>query len=776
MTTDFRLTGAALGCWLSALAALFLPAHTGWAVVIGALVLAAAWPSLLALGTADRPVPAPVRVLRRTRWIVTAVLFGVACGAASSAARVGERDAQPLAGLAASHATVRFGLEVTDDPRLGRSTVGRDATVVVPARLTWLRTADETRVDLGARVLVLARDRAWLGLLPGQDVEASGRLSPPDGGDLRAALISAGAPERVTPAPWVQRAAGVLRAGLQRACGPLPPEPGGLLPGLVVGDTSRLDPGLAADFKATGLTHLTAVSGANLAIVVGLMLMIVRWCRAGPRVAAVVCVLALIGFVILVRPSPSVLRAAAMGGLALVALALGRPRAALPSLAAGVLVLVVFDPELAVDAGFALSVLATGGLVLLAPRWTEALKAKGWPGFAAEALAVPAAAQAACAPVIAGMSATVSLTTIPANLLAAPAVAPATVVGVVTAVLSPVLPAVAEFTAWLASWPARWLVAIAHHGADVPDGVVPWPGGTFGGLLLGGLLAVLLIAAKRPVVRRLALVVAVAAVLGATPVRLLAGGWPPPGWLIVACDVGQGDTLVVSAGGASAVVVDAGPDPEAADGCLRRLGVRHVPLLALSHFHVDHIGGLDGVLRGRTVDRLLLPPFPEPAAGRSAVLARGLRSGDAQSGQVMTVGEVRLAVLGPAGPTTGTRSDPNNNSLVLMVTTGGVRVLLTGDAETEEQLSLRSAAAPGELRADVLKVAHHGSAFQDEEFLDAVAPRIALVSVGAGNDYGHPSPVLLSRLVRGGARVLRTDQEGDLAVVAEAGRLAAVTR
>ncbi|WP_432831083.1 ComEC/Rec2 family competence protein [Dactylosporangium sp. CA-092794] len=767
MSADMRLAGAALGCWFAAIGALFVPPAAGWTIAGAGLLVAFAWPAV-AVG----------RGARSTRWIVAAVAAGVACGGAATAARVGERDAEPLRTLAIRHATVRVQVRISDDPRLGRARVGRDATVVVPARLVWVSAADGARVAVGARVLVLAGDRGWLGLLPGQEAEAEGRLSPAGGGDLRAALVSvAGAPALIGRAPPVQRAAGVLRAGLQRACAGLPAEPGGLLPGLVVGDTSRLDPALAADFKTTGLTHLTAVSGANLAIVIGLVVAVVRWCRAGPRVAAVVCVVALAGFVVLVRPSPSVLRAAAMGGLALVAMAVGRPRAAVPSLAAGVLGLVVVDPELAVDAGFALSVLATGGLVLIAPRWTEALRARGWPRVAAEALCVPAAAQAACAPVIAAISASVSLTTVPANLLAAPAVAPATILGIFAAVLSAVLPAAAAFAAWLASWPARWLVFVAHRGAAVPAGLLPWPGGAAGGLLLGALVAALLVAFRWPVVRRWVLVTAVAVVLGAAPVRMLAASWPPPGWLVVACDVGQGDALAVAAGPGAAVVVDAGPEPDPVDGCLRRLGVRRIPLLVISHFHVDHVGGLDGVLRGRRVDGLLAPDFAEPAAARAAVLGHGLPPVAAPVGTTLTVGGVGIAVLGPVQPTTGTRSDPNNNSLVLSVSTGGFRVLLTGDAETEEQLSLRTMDDPALLRADVLKVAHHGSAYQDETFLEAVAPRIALVSVGADNDYGHPSAVLLARLTRGGARVLRTDQQGDLAVVRDdRGQLAVAAR
>jgi competence protein ComEC len=841
MNADLRLAGTATGCWLSALAGLHVTATTGWLVAAaagiaaGALLLATRIastrpastirvaglpPKLAAPAAGARPamgarvagvrpklaVPAVVarpamgvtgrvsgtrgrskvaalfagaRPAAAIGTILAAAALGVLCGAVATAARVGERDEQPLAGLARARATVQVGVVLTDDPRAVAGAVGRPPTYVVPTRLTWLRAGSGPRVEVGARILLLATDQAWRGLLPGQRVSASGRLSPARGGDLRAAVLSiAGAPASVSSAPAVQRAAGALRAGLQRACAPLPPEPGGLLPGLVVGDTSRLDAGLSEDFRATGLTHLVAVSGANAAIVCGLVLLIARWCRAGPRVTAVLCAAALVGFVILARPSPSVLRAAAMGGLALMALAAGRPRAAVPALSAAVVVLVIVDPELAGDPGFALSVLATGGLIMLAPGWAAALRARGIPAGVAEALAVPAAAQAACAPVIAALSATVSMTAIPANLLAAPAVAPATILGVFSAVLSPVWADGAAFAAWLASWPARWLVAIAHRGADVPDGLLPWPGGVFGGLLLAGLLMALLIAARNRVVRRLVLITTVAAVVGAVPVRLVTAGWPPPGWVVVACDVGQGDAVVLHAGPGSAVVVDAGPDPASVDQCLRRLGVASVPLLMISHFHVDHIGGLDGVFRGRTVDRVVVTPHAQPAAGRSGVFASAGRVPvePAAAGSTYQVGAVQLTVLGPTHELTGTRSDPNNNSLVLLAVASGRRILLTGDAETEQQRALVSALQPGALRVDVLKVAHHGSAYQDEGFLAATGAGVGLVSVAADNDYGHPNPALLARLRRDGMRVLRTDEAGDLAVVVDDGRLAAITR
>ncbi|MBQ1015962.1 ComEC/Rec2 family competence protein, partial [Micromonospora sp. M51] len=272
----------------------------------------------------------------------------------------------------------------------------------------------------------------------------------------------------------------------------------------------RLPPAVEEDFRATGMTHLNAVSGSNVAIVVGAVLLLARWARAGPWLAAALCAVALVGFVILVRPSPSVVRAATMGAIGLAALAAGRPRAALPALAAAVTVLVLVDPELAGDPGFALSVLATGGLLLLAPRWRDGLRRRGVPTGLAEALAVPAAAQLACGPVVAGISGTVSLVAVPANLLAVPAIAPATVLGVLAALVSPIWPAGAGFVAWLASWPAWWLVLIARQGARLPGGTLPWPGGVPGALLLTGLTVALLIAVRRPLVRRLVAVVGVA--------------------------------------------------------------------------------------------------------------------------------------------------------------------------------------------------------------------------------------------------------------------------
>ncbi|MDM4720306.1 ComEC/Rec2 family competence protein [Micromonospora sp. WMMA1363] len=773
---DLRLAGLAVAAWLTALAGLHLSAGATL-LVAAASGVAAGVGALHLLGRLGRPA-APVR---RHGWIAVTVLLGVVCGASATGARVAIRDAAPLAALVGDGGTVTAELVVRDDPRAVRGVPGGPAMYLVPAESSLFTARDGRRVQVRVRVLVLATDAAWRELLPGQWLTAEGRLAAPRGGDLTAAVLRSTRPPAVHgPSPPFQRAAGTLRSGLREVCDPLPDEQGGLLPGLVVGDTSRLPSTVEEDFLATGMTHLTAVSGSNVAIIVGAVLLLARWARVGPWLAAGLCGVALVGFVILVRPSPSVVRAATMGAIGLAALAAGRPRAALPALAAAVTVLVLVDPELAGDAGFALSVLATGGLLLLAPRWRDALRRRRVPAGLAEALAVPAAAQLACAPVVAGLSGTVSLVAVPANLLVVPAIAPATVLGVVAAGLSPLWPAGAGFLAWLASWPAWWLVTVAHHGARVPAGTLPWPDGLAGASLLSGLTLVLLVAVRRPLVRRLVAVVAVAAVVGALPVRLVASGWPPRGWVVVACAVGQGDAVVLPVGPGRAVVVDAGPDPGAADRCLRGLGIREVPLLVVSHFHADHIGGVAGVFRGRRVATVLTPRWPEPAAGWDVVRAEAAAGSadlvSAPAGWRYHAGAVELAVVGPPYPLRGTRSDPNNNSLILLATVAGVRILLPGDAEAEEQRALLDRPPPGGLQAHVLKVAHHGSAYQDPAFLDAVRPVVALVPVGTGNTYGHPNPAVLGRLARGGARVLRTDADGDVAAVVEPSGLATVTR
>ncbi|SCG60200.1 hypothetical protein GA0070613_3211 [Micromonospora inositola] len=251
---DLRLAGLAVAAWLAALAGLHLTAAGAAALAAVAAGLAAPVGVHL-LGVLGRPA-APVR---RHGWVVVAVLIGVVCGASATAARLVVRDAAPIRELVDERALVTVELVVRDDPRPVRGAAGRPATLLVRADFEHLTGRDGQRVAGPVRGLVLATGSAWRGLLPGQRVGAQGRLTAPRGGDLTAAVLTVtGPPTPHGPPPWLQRAAGTLRAGLQRACAPLPDEPGGLLPGLVVGDTSRLTPAVEADFRATGMTHVIA--------------------------------------------------------------------------------------------------------------------------------------------------------------------------------------------------------------------------------------------------------------------------------------------------------------------------------------------------------------------------------------------------------------------------------------------------------------------------------------------------------------------------------------
>jgi competence protein ComEC len=231
----------------------------------------------------------------------------------------------------------------------------------------------------------------------------------------------------------------------------------------------------------------------------------------------------------------------------------------------------------------------------------------------------------------------------------------------------------------------------------------------------------------------------------------------------VACDVGQGDGLVLNTGQARAVVVDAGPDPELMDRCLERLGVRAVPLLVLTHPHADHVNGVPGVRRARSVGAVLPSPLSE---GQESRFLGGLGVRAAEPGQTWQVGALTLSVLGPrpTEPKVTTEDDGttvNNASVVLVARWPGLSVLLPGDAETEAQHDLAGNVPP----VDVLKVPHHGSSRQDPGFLAAAHARIAITSVGADNDYGHPAPVTMALLARLGMRVYRTDHDGDVAVL-----------
>jgi competence protein ComEC len=410
------------------------------------------------------------------RWsVVAAMAFGVLLGAASSALHVRALQHGVVPVLASRHSDVDVVARLVRDPVPVSSSFGAPL-VITDATVTRVWAAGRWQAA-NSPVLVLSSDKGWDGLLPGQRVDVSGRLSPPRHGDDVAAVLDArGAPMRIGRPPWWQRLAGRVRLGLRRASGGLPADARGLLPGLVDGDTAAVPAQLETDMRVTGLTHLEAVSGENVSVLLAVVVAVAAGLGLRRRSRVLVCSLSLIGFVVLARPTPSVLRAAVMGGIVLLGILTGRRAMALPALSASVLLLVTLDPFLARSIGFALSVVATAALLTLAPVWARGLE-RWMPPWLATVIAVPAAAQLACTPILVLAFGSLSPYAIPANLVAAIAVPAATVLGVVCAVLASAWIPLAVPVAWLATVPTLFIAEVARAMAALPEANLHWPGG-----------------------------------------------------------------------------------------------------------------------------------------------------------------------------------------------------------------------------------------------------------------------------------------------------------
>lgn len=754
---DLRMPAVAAAGWAGALLGQAVP---WWWTVPGILVLLAAWHW-------------------RAGGIGAGVLaLGLTAAALSTLVAIKSTDTSigPVPELAEQRASVRASLVLTSDPR---QVEGRFADpVLVRGRLTAV-TGRGASYAVREPVLVIGGEE-WLAAPLGAEVQVGGRLGPTEADDLAAVLVARGGP-RIASAPDVGwRGAAVVRGGIREAVAGRPEPQAALVPALVDGDDARVDPGLAADFRDTGLTHLLAVSGTNLTLIAGFLVTAARWAGVRGRWLLLVGAAGIVGFVLLARTEPSVVRAAAMGTVGLVALgANGRERGP-RTLGVAVLALLLIDPWLATTPGFALSATATAGIVFLAPAWREAL-ARWLPRWLAEAIAVPAAAQLACTPIVAGLSGQVSVVAVVANLLASPAVGPATVLGLVAGLAHLVWSPLGSALGVLAGWAVAWIIAVARHGAALPSAALEWGSGGVSLAVLTILCLALAAVAPWVLGRRSTGAVACLLMVVAGFVRPPTPGWPPEGWVLAACDVGQGDALVLNAGGGAAVVVDVGPEPRLVDRCLDRLDVARVELLVLTHFHADHVDGIAGVFDGRTVGAVETTITADPPQGAALVgaglAARGLSARAASYAESRRAGQVTLQTLWPPpgtparGP--GDGSTANNASVVLLAEVRGVRILLTGDVEPEAQAALARSLVG--LRVDVLKVPHHGSRHQDLDFLMSLGASVALVSVGADNDYGHPASETLAALDAAGTTTLRTDLDGDLVVLVHDGSIATRT-
>jgi competence protein ComEC len=724
-------------------------------------------------------------------WVVVGLLIVVGGLAIAAGLHTAALRAGPVQELATHSAAVTVRLKIDGDPSLRQSTTSRRPPyVVVRATIEEVRSraGSENAIRERVRTPVLVVGTAkWEHVRYGQHVDANGRLEQVEGGAEVAAMLSTRSPPRtVDEPPWWLRAAERVRAGLRDAVAGEPEDVRGLVPALVMGDVSGVSTDLNADFQTTGLTHLSAVS---VTLLLAFLLPLARLVGVRARGLTVVGLLTVVVFIVLARPQPSVLRAAAMGLIALAAMTSGGGRRrAVRSLSVAVIVLLLLETSLARSAGFALSVLATAGIILLGPGWRDAL-ARWMPDWLADAISCPLAAQLACTPIVAWLSGEVSLIAVAANLLAGPMVGPATILGFVTAGVALVSSQLAQGIGWAAGWPARWIILVAREGADLPGAANAWPATVVGVAVLAVLCLALVLGLHRILARPIAMILAVIllAVVVLRPVGSL--GWPPDDWLFVVCDVGQGDGLVLRAGDRTAVVVDTGPDPAVMDRCLKDLDIKYIPVVVLSHFHADHVGGLAGVLNDRRVGEIEVTPYSSPRAEYDRVVELASRHGvivrTVAFREQRVVGEVRWTTLWPAkvpalpapGTSSATSTDEgspeNNASIAMMVELDGLRILLTGDLEPESQRAVVATGA--DLRADVLKVPHHGSAQQDPGFIAAANARLALISAGRDNDYGHPAPRTLDLLSHNAIRTATTNVSGPLVVTNTNNHLALTT-
>jgi competence protein ComEC len=527
-----------------------------------------------------------------------------------------------------------------------------------------------------------------------------------------------------------------------------------------------LDPTDEEHFRATGLGHLLAVSGENVAMVLAPVLGLGLLLRLSVRGRFILGAATVLFFVVLTGAEPSVLRAGVMTVLALLGVLLGRPRSTASVLGGAVLILLAADPSLVHDIGFQLSVAATAGIVALASPIATRLR---WlPKPLALAAATTLAAQAGVSPLLLYQFHQVPEVTILANLLAFPAVAPAMLLGLAAAGASVAFEPLGVVLAKLAEWPIRYLAGLANHLASAPFPTVTSPGGA--SVLVVGFAVVTALAvwlrSGRRIPRRAIVAGAALAPLFLWATAIRAG--PPSGLVVRFLDVGQGDAALVQSPGGANVLIDGGPDPQLVAVDLAALGVKHLDAIVATHPHLDHYVGLPAVL-ARFPVRLVVDTGCHPPESGSAsyrqflqtVQEEGVPQEHPRAGDVLMIGDLRFDVLSPDRCWHGTNSDPNNDSLVLLLTYREDSVLFANEPEVEAQQTMLQAGEP--LAAEVLNVPHHGAGTSILPFFQAVHDAVAVVSVGP-NTYGHPVPRTLDWLRQTGARVFRTDRSGDVVI------------
>ena len=571
------------------------------------------------------------------------------------------------------------------------------------------------------------------------------------------------------PLPWWLR----TRLGIHRTIeAHLPPVSGALLEGLLIGERRQLPSTLLADFRQAGVFHVLAISGFNVALVAGSAFLVLRLLRLPAALAAGLALATLVAFAAVVGGQPSVLRATIMGGLFLAAGLLGRESRVWNSLAAALLALLALDPGSLAEPGLQLSFAATAGLLHLHP-WIRARLPPWCPGPVRSALAVSAGAQLGVTPVMLLHFGQLSPLGVAANLLVVPLAGLLTTGGVLTLAVATLWEPLARplfQSLWLLLVTLRLVVRAL---AALPGAVVHVPPPPALAVAAGGLALLL-----APYARGRAAWLSIALLgLGASAATI--APMRPDGRVrLVVLDVGQGEAILVRAPEGQTLLVDTGGGgPGRGDRgervlvpVLRRLGLRRVSALALTHGAPDHAGGLAGLLEGMPVDEAWIPAGSEGAAWLAPLAARGVPQRPLARGDRRWLGSLLVTALHPprAGPA-GDQEPGAALPLLLRIEWGLFAAILTGGGGPEAEAAVVRAEPP--LQATLLKVSGHGSRRGSTPgFIGAIAPRLALISVGR-NAFGQPAPEVLARLAAAGATVYRTDLDGAIDVTSDGARV-----
>lgn len=661
------------------------------------------------------------------------------------------------------------------------------AQVVVtgaPRVTPWaVRASADVRSFRGRRL----RERALLVLPVGRSPPRGAILEtlvqvaeprPADNGfDERAWLARQGIHVVLRGGPWRQVGSrgGIagfgdrLRDRIERAVGRgADGVPRALVLGVVLGEDEGLPDDVRESFRASGLAHLLAVSGQNVAFIaagvfgIGWLLRLSRYLREVLTIGAIAAYVLAVGW------QPSVIRAGVAGVLVSLAWLLARPRDRWHFLALGALVLLAWTPATLLEPGFQLSFIAVAGIFVGIPRLRATLEGYPVPRSAMDALAIALVCGLATAPIVLFHFGQAPAYTVPANVLAFPAVPTVLALGLLAAAADPVSPEAATALAWLAGWAASWLELVARLVGSLPGAQI----GTRTALLLAGLGLTVWAAARYGRAHLEPRHRAPLGVAFAGLVAVVAAGWwaahPAPAWQqpaglrVTFLDVGQGDAILLETRSAR-VLVDQGPPEAGVAEQLVDMGVRSLSAIVLTHPQRDHVGGAADVINrlrvGVVLDPQLAATGPEREEAIAAARERRVPVRLIRVGSEFRAGGLVLRVLWPddAGLPS---EDPNLNATVLLASFGELDVFLPADAESDVTSRLHLAAY------EILKVAHHGSEDPglDEE-LRVLRPELAVISAGRNNDYGHPRAETLAALATvPGLAVYRTDVHGRVVV------------